>query len=532
MTMAIDSRGVRRLFQFAVLFALMIILALGVEALLRWSFDALHTWEQPGAVLARSLAFTLIGGPLAALLAWWSIRSQRRDPAERRSFLFAAYLTLAAVVALVVMVVNVTGFTAAAVSGSLELRNLAGMVSWGGIWLAHWLWAKRHLTRGRNTAHLLLGSLVGLVTASIGFIDLLGGSLDLLVRSTLTSPLPVLGTAAGPLVAGVFVWSRYWALDALRLPRRGLWLVYVLLIGVGGGLVLALITASTSLWHVAVWFLGDPSSEQAIQHFNGVWFSLAAAVLGALLWWYHRTILGHLERSEVRRIYEYLVSGLALVAAAVGVGTVIVALIEAATPGTDVGLTSTNTLLAALTLLLVGTPVWWLFWARIQRALGSDPHAERASTTRRVYLVVLFGVAGVATVIAAITAGVTFFNDVIEGSPGVSTVRLLRYSLGTIAAAAAVFAYHFAVYRADRQAPAPEQHGPRSVLFIGGPHDAAAQLTELGDARVEHWPLRHPQADLPAWDLEEVARLMAGHDGEDVVVIAEADGPKVIGVHR
>lgn len=527
----VDTRGVRRLFQYAVLFALMIILALGIEGLLQWTLGALHPWQDGDAVLSRSLAFTLAGGPLAALLVWWTLRSQSRDPGERDTFLFSAYVTLTALVALLVATEALSDVLADALSGTLRDDGMASVVAWAALWLAHWIWARRALDARRNTPHLLLGSLIGLVTAAIGFVRLLGGSLELLLGDLVAGPSPILGPAAAAFITGVLVWIPYWLLAARHLPRRTLWLVHVLPVGVGTGMVLVLVATSRLLWRVAVWFLGD-SPDVAAQHFQGASSEVAAIVLGALLWWYHRSVLGDVERTEVRRAHEYLVAGLALAASAVGTGTVVVALIEAATPGADVGMTSRNTLLAALTLLVVGTPVWWLFWSRIQRATHSDPQVERGSRSRRVYLVVLFGVSGVAVVVAVIIAGVQFFDDAVAGALGASTVRSLRYGLGTIVAAVAVFAHHLAVFRADRRSPAPQPRGPRSVLLIGAADDdTPAALAEATGARVELWA-RLDQPELPSWDVESLAGQLATHAGRDVVVVAGPGGPTVMGVRR
>ena len=534
---AIDTRGVRRLFQFVVLFALMIVVAVGAEGLLRWALDATPEWEPPIEALAQSMAFVLIGGPLAGLIVWWTLRSQRRDAAERSGFLFTVYVTLLALVALQRVVIAVPEAVSAALQGEFARLELSTALPWVALWLGHWFWAARVLPQGHNTVHVLLGSLIGLVSAAIGFVQLLGNSVETMLRPPLPGPIAAIAPPAALLLVGALIWALYWLSTGVWLPRRTLWLIYVLPIGVGGALVAALAAAATGLWRVAVWFLGDPVSADALQHFHGLWYALGTVVVGVTLWWYHRTVLGQMERTEVRRVYEYLVAGLGLGAAAGGVGTLIVAVIEAATPGVDRGMTSTNTLLAALMLLAVGAPVWWVFWRRAQRAVQAEGAAERHSRTRRVYLVVIFGVAGVATVIAAIQAGEAFFTDAVAGSLGLSTLRLMRYSLGIIVAAVAVFGYHVAVFRADRRVPAAapsqedETRGPRSVLLIGGPDGAPAALARLTGARVERWPLRASDG-ASAWEVEQVALRLADYPGEDVVVTSDEDGPQIFSVRR
>ena len=63
---------VRRLIVFVLLFVLVAITAIGLGGLLERALDVDRTLAAGGADdLALQLAFTLIGGPLAALL-WWA----------------------------------------------------------------------------------------------------------------------------------------------------------------------------------------------------------------------------------------------------------------------------------------------------------------------------------------------------------------------------------------------------------------------------------------------------------------------------
>ena len=259
--------------------------------------------------------------------------------------------------------------------------------------------------------HHLVGSLIGLVTAAVGLAGLLAGALrsllglegDVLVAG---GPNPMLGGLV-TLVVGAPVWFIYWVRTAARRERDPLWLAYVLLAGVGGGLVTAIAAASTLVFSVLVWLIGEPRSTDAADYFHNAPTAAGAAVVGLLVWWYHRAVLeeaGTEERTEVRRIFDYLMAAIGLLAAAGGLATLLVALIEAVTRSAQVFVdtSAVNTLLAAATLLAVGAPVWWLSWRRIQTAVRQDPADELTSPTRRVYLFALFGVGGVVAVIAVL----------------------------------------------------------------------------------------------------------------------------------
>jgi hypothetical protein len=273
-------------------------------------------------------------------------------------------------------------------------------------------------------------------------------------------------------------------------------------------------------------------------HFDGAPTAAAAAVVGALLWWYHHALLeeaGAEGRTEVRRIYEYLMAGVALLAGAGGLATIIVALIEAVT-GTGqvlVPASAVNTLLVATTLLAVGGPVWWIYWRRIQSAARAAPAAELASPSRRVYLFVLLGLGGLAAVVALLVGMFLFFEDVVEGTVGVETLRRVRVAVGVLITSGALASYHLAVYRADReQAPAElERRGPAFVLLVG-PVDPelARSVARRTHGRVQAWSRAEDGA--APWTVAEVLAALEKTTDDEVIVLADAGGPRVIPVHR
>jgi hypothetical protein len=374
---------------------------------------------------------------------------------------------------------------------------------------------------------------IGLVMGTTGLVQTLGGSVDMLVRhGTYVNPRMALAQGLAMLIAGGVVWAWYWAVSTMKQDRNTFWLAYVLLAGVGGGLVLALVGASRVLWSVLIWLVGDRFEQSAALHFDTAAVEFAAVVVGLVLWWYHRTVLGDSAagRNEVKRIYEYLISGIALAAAATGVGTILVAFIEAVTPGIDVGMTTRNTLLAALTLLVVGAPVWWLHWRRVSAAVAADPATEVPSLSRRIYLVVLFGLAGVTAVVALLSIGFIFFQGLVEGELGLAVFRMMRYGLGVMVASAVVSAYHGAIFAQDRKVAVPTRvaGGPASVILVGATPELAGVVRQATGSRVEVWQ----RLDVPpqAWDEASVLAAVAGHAGRNVLVVADGQELRVIPV--
>lgn len=536
-----DVTTLRRVFQYLLLYGLLVIVAIGVSGLLGrlLETDVLVTGDE--SALARDLTFTLVGGPLFVVVALWTRRRLADDADEARSFGWAAYVTLASLTSLVVAMTGLDRVLTWAVGlEEYDGRALARLLVWGGLWAAHWWIDTRTTPREHARVHHLAGSLLGLVTAATGLGGLLSGTLRVLLG---LDGGTVIATGGSPmreglvtLAVGAPVWFVYWVRTTARDERTPLWLAYVLLVGVAGGLATAIVAASTLLYQVLVWLVGDPGSATAAEHFDDAPAAAAATVVGVLVWWYHRTVLrteAGDARTEVRRVYEYLMAGTGLLAASAGLVMVLAALVDAAAGSPFIGGDGVNTLLAAVTLLAVGGPVWWLYWRRIQAASRDTPTDEIASPTRRVYLAVLFGLGGLAAVVALIVGVYLLLDDVVQGTVGAETLRSMRFPVGVLFTTAAVAAYHGAVHRSDRErmpaAVAPQ--GPRFVLLVGpDDREVARAVARRTHGHVQAWTL--VDDGRATWSADEVMAALEGTTAEEVIVLCDEDGLRAIPVRR
>jgi hypothetical protein len=537
-----DAHSVRRFFQYVLLYALMIVAAVGLSELLGLLFSQPALAGDNRTTLARALTFTVFGLPMFALLAVWSRRRLQQDPDEARSLGWAFYLTVAPLTALVVAMVALHAVVATVLAEQrLDGIALSQLVVWALVWLAHWLVAGRMLAVERRQAQLVLGSLIGLATTVAGLVLLLGASVDALLVDQasilLVGTRNPLATAAATVVVGVPVWVVYWWRGLAASQRGALWFGYVLLAGVGGSLVLAVVGASVALYQVLVWFAGEPASTQATVHFEGTATAAACVVVGGATWWYHQQVLAAAtpERTEVTRIYEYLMSGIALLAAAVGITLVVVALVESLVPvaAVEVGTSVANSLLAGVTLLLVGGPLWWVFWSRVGRQARTGDPAELASPTRRIYLFVLFGLGGVAAVVAVLVAAFLGIQGTLQDGFSAQVVRAMRVPVAILLATGAISGYHWTVYRDDRaRLPAPEaRRGPRYVVLIGAPDDDLRRAVErVTGARVELWVRADGLA--PRWVVDDVVAAVRACATDAVTVVAGPAGLQTVAMQR
>jgi hypothetical protein len=224
-------------------------------------------------------------------------------------------------------------------------------------------------------------------------------------------------------------------------------------------------------------------------------------------------------------------AGVSLLAAAGGLTMVLVAAVEALTARALVGEAAINSLLAAATLLVVGAPVWWFFWSRIQAAARSAPEEEHASPTRRVYLFVLFGLGGVAAVIALLVGVYLLFEDVFEGTFGAVTVRSMRFPIGILATTGAIAGYHWSVYRDERGHAPAAPAVPRFVLLVGpADRDIARAVSRSTGSRVETWT--RTDAGGTPWRVDDVVALVRASTDPELIVLSDATGLHAIPVHR
>ena len=455
------SKGgeVRQFFQFGLLFALTIISGVGLSGLLGRLLHIGVSLSTDRGALALESSFTVVGIPLLYFVATWARKTLTKDPSEKDTFGWNLYLTATSIMALVLnLVAQLKIFKVIFADGVLQGSAISQFVVWGAIWFVHFRLHNQIRNPLNTTGDHLLGSLIGLGFSVVGLLTILEALLTSLFRFNAGS---IIVTSNHPLTEGLItlivgapVWYVYWIRTASKSERDTLWFAYVLLIGVGGGLLVAVTAASFSLYSLLVWFIGDPAATTASVHFNDSPGSVAAALVGLLVMWYHREILSNEnadERTDIRRIYEYGIAGIGLLAAAGGFTMILVSIIESLSGSVQIsGGGSINSLLAAITLIVVGGPIWWFMWRSVQIKAGSNPTSECSSLIRRIYLFILFGVAGVISV-AMLLLGVYFiFKDLFQQGIGLETLRRIRFPIAILLTTAVVSVYHWLIYRGEK----------------------------------------------------------------------------------
>ncbi len=524
---------IRRFFQYTVMLGMLVLGALGLAGVVDAAAGAAAQVTQDTTAVARSIAFVVVGLPVYVGLAIYTARRLSEDPREQQSLGWAFYLTIALVGSLIAAMSLLTAFLGELLDErAIDRTLLINAVIWVGIWAGHWQVGQRKGVAQRMRFHLLLGSAAGLVAAASGA----GATLAALLQQVYDALFEITVVEAGieeivqPLIVlavGAPVWWWYWFRHARASGRTPWWLAYVILLGVLGGVVAVITGAGIMLFGVLEWMLGDPSATSAAVHFDFFPGALATAAVGSASWAYHRIILGARapeERTEVDRLYDYLLSGAGLLVAAGGLATLVTVALDALGEREIARSASGDAVAAAITLLVIGVPLWWRHWSTIHRHRATDPEGELRSVTRRIYLFLLFGATAIVAVVNLIVLLFIVFEDILDGTLGATTLSSGAVPIALLLTAGALAWYHFAVFRWDRAA-APERERPalREVILVSADGE---QLAEAIHARTGATvrPLRVVAAPTPAGSADDVLEALRTEKHRRVVVVGDGDG--------
>lgn len=500
----ITAVGVRELFQLTIQYGLIVAVALGAADLLARGIG----WrEEPEDGLAQSLAFVGVGLPLLALSVW-AVRRWVRD--REASAIYAGYLTVTSLTALLAGTGALMGLLGSALVGRFAQHDLASVLVWGTVWWLQWR-AASSLAQQLNVPHLLLGSTIGGVYAVSGFTATLSSSASaLLIADQVIGPAGGIAASVGILLTGATVFFRYWVKGAQHLPRSPLWLLAVVVLGSAGGLILFLSAGGTALWKVLVWLVGEPGAQSANAYFAHLAGPGAAALAGVLAWWYFRQMLdGARTTARAGQTYLYLLSGISLAGAAVGVAVTVAAFFQSLVPTFTIGTSPINPLLAGLTLVAVSGGAWHLFWRQAQ--------AQPRNSARRMYLLIVIWAAVAVGVAALLGVAGVVFQAVFGEQSDFNLLWDVRNSAGALAAAVAVIAYHLILYRnvpSEGVGPTSVRR-PRTITFAGPAEQLPPGAGDMLGPRLRTGAIAVSLPDDPA----ALEALLAEHADTDLILL-------------
>ncbi len=556
--------SVRRVFFYGLAFVALMLATLGltliVGRLIGFRFDEIV--RGGSGKIAFGIAATVVGFPVWALLWRAAQHSLDRYPAERGTLGRKVYVYLVLFVAAVVVAVNLRSAIESVLEPSVEaLAAVAPVLAWGALWAVHWRWEAAEgqptdVARSTRRLYAYLTSTYGLVLLALGvgllLASLLGTAYDSLFgRAALVAGGPAIwnDTTRGAIASGAvgalwwyLHWHRVSADDADSLLRQ----IVIYIVAVFGGVVTVIGAAAIALFTTFVWVLDRPALTGAAVHFDGLPTALATALVAGGVWGYHRTVvLAEAQAAGVRLVsaqrgYRYLTAAVGLGTLAVGLTVLFAVAIGLLVPSAQVTIAGQRwwgtPLSLALTLMLVGAPLWVRYWLRQQAEVRTGSGDDRQALSRRTFIFVVFGVAVLATLASGSTFLFMLLDAVFERRLSTEVLDGGKWALGVTLTAGMLSAYHWQVLKEDRAAAPEPEPAPaavaKQVTVAAGPRAAAlvdAIAAAIGTG-VTTWE-RQDDAGAPELDaqaIEAIADRIRAAPGDRVLLVIGADGVQVI----
>jgi hypothetical protein len=241
---------------------------------------------------------------------------------------------------------------------------------------------------------------------------------------------------------------------------------------------------------------------------------LATALVYALFWAYHWQVLKWdaslvakepPRQASIRRAYHYLVALVGLAVLATGVATLLRLLMDLVLAGsiaTDPSREAVGDQISlAATLIVVGGPVWYVNWLRLQRrALAPDGAAERHALLRRIYLYLILFFSVITLLISAGTVVYQVFL-VLGGGSASDFMNNLADALGPTITASVLLAYHLRIIVADQRAftaTPPDAATEHGIIDMSAPPTSTILLVRSADASGVDRVVEEVRRKLPA----------------------------------
>ncbi len=532
------TNNLKQFFQYSVLFGLLIVVAVGFAGLLGRIFNRSTFVLADESALARYSAFVIVGLPLLLGIANWLRRQHQQNTKEKESLAWNFYLTVTSIVALIAWASALNQLLRWIFADEfISSQSFSVFIVWILIWVIHLRFAWKNADPQKIQLSFLLGSFIGAVVGIVAVSTILSTALRALM---ITRETKLIESNLNSLIYGLIylsiaaiIWITYWIRFAITSEKTVLWFTYLIIVAIGGTLITAVSTLSTSVYQIIVWLIGEPVEKTFSSHFQNMPTLASVALTTLFVWWYHKSVLKEInvgKRNDVNRTYDYLIAAIGLVAATTGFTTVLVSLIESlAVASLITGGSAINTLLLALTLIAVGAPFWFIHWNRVQKLITYQDLDEQKSPVRRVYLFLLFGVSGIAAIVSAILVVYFVFEDSFSGGLSLETLRKLRFPLAILISTAVISGYHWLVFRVDRELDLADAIEPDNIYVISPlDKDLADWLKKNARGKSKVWIDLDSKAE--PFDRAELFQLIKSSHSKTIFVINHNGKPQIINV--
>ena len=566
-----DDPGIgtlRRLYYYGFSFVALMFSAGGAVMLVDYvadSFGGRQILSRGESQLALALAITIVGTPIWLFHWWLAHQAVSRFPSETRAVSRKVYLSLVLGVSAALGafgLVSLLGWLLGA--DSFNGLHLAFPLVWGGVWGLHWYIDSQEVPRTEEAdsvrrVYVYGTSLYGVVMLLVGLGVILrrlaGEAYDAIFATQVLLPgegslwNDTTQTALALFLVGGVFWWWHWHRVSRGDLDSALRQVYLHFFAILGGAATVVATLSILLFRIIQWALGEADAAGSAEQFRFLPAALAALISGGALWGYHWAVVrqesatGVVRSPASRQVYRYLLSALGLGTLAAGLIILFGIVIGVIVPQSGQELLRAdwwrNPLASSATLLLVGVPLWGIYWFGVQRDAGAGL-LERSALSRRVFIYLVMG----ASVLAALgnfsALLFMFFRDVLEGQLSAQLVQDAKWSIGVLLTAGAVSVYYWLVLGEDRRAmPAPEEPAAEALpvrkAVTALATESAQPLLRRMEAQlgvpVRLWQRLDPDTEVPSLTDEELRATrerIAEAPSDRVLLTIDASGIRVV----
>jgi len=558
----------RRLYYYGLSFVALMFTASGAVILVDYVADGFgerQILSRGESQLALGLAITMVGTPIWLFHWWLAHQAIRRFPSETRALSRKFYLYLVLGVSAALGAFGLVSLLRWPLGGdSFNGLQLAFPLVWGGVWGLHWYVDRQEVPRTEaaesiRRVYVYVTSLYGLVMLLVGLGVILrhlaGQAYDAIFNTQVLLPgegdlwNDTTQTALALFLVGGLLWWWHWHRVSRYDVESVLRQVHLQFFAILGGAATVVATLSILLFGILQWAFGEPHQAGAAEQFRFLPAALAALISGGALWGYHWAVVrqesgtGLVGSLAARQVYRYLLAALGLGTLAAGLVILLGVVIGVIAPQSGQELLRAdwwrNPLASAVTLLLVGAPLWGFYWFGVQRDTGAGL-LERTTLSRRIFIYLVLGVAVFAALGNLSALLFLFLRDLLEGQLSAQLVQDARWSIGGLLTAGAVSVYYWLVLREDRRAiPAVEEPSavplPVRKAVIALATEAAQPLLRRLEAQlgipVRLWQRLDPDAEVPTLSDEELRvtqERIAEAPGDRVLLTIDASGVRVV----
>ena len=550
----------KRLYFYGVSFVTLVVAVNGIVLLVQFLIElftksTIAGWDNQASL---GLSMVIVGAPLWMLHWHYTQRQATKQPDETASTLRKLYLYGVLFTASLVVFIAVHSLLFQVMGGDDLSAYFAGQaLVWGIVWAYHWS-VERHeqaamsgptLKRWYVYGTSVYTLIVLLVGAAGVFTVLFQWAYDNLFQTRVIISdggvwNSTMQEGIASLVAGGAWWGFHWFYLARGDVESTLRQVYLNLFAFLGGAITALAALGTVLYTVIRWLLGETESPAASDHFRAITEAVPFLFAGMALLIYHWQVLQDESRllagrlAGAKRSFGYIMSAIGLGAAAVGIPLIVGAVIGLVLPESGDPIAGAepmrDQLAFALTAIIIGAPLWYWYWPRMQRTVQEGGTAERGALARRIYIYGVLGVlalAGIGSLIGFLTG---LFNDLLSGDLTVDFLRNGRWMLGIIAGSGALLPYHWQVLREDQREGGEPVSGLKSVTLLAGgesANDLAKRLKEALGVRVRlmRGVDESGSSTLSDEQMEALLESIGSLDAERLLLVAAEGQVKVYG---